>query len=168
MKLYADISDEKHQIEINHKADIVYANIDGRKYDVEVSEPEPGVYLIKNAGKIYQVSVSPDAVTMGLTNVRVGPSEFAVKLIDPKRLRGVADADGHADGPAEIKTAMPGKVVRLLVTPGTVVEKGDGVMIVEAMKMQNELKAPKSGVIMEIRVEESATVAAGETLATVE
>ncbi|HMJ09649.1 MAG TPA: biotin/lipoyl-containing protein, partial [Pyrinomonadaceae bacterium] len=59
-------------------------------------------------------------------------------------------------------------VVRVLVEVGTAVEKGDGVIVVEAMKMQNELKAPKGGIIKEIRVGEGSTVSAGETLATVE
>jgi biotin carboxyl carrier protein len=168
MKLNAEIAENKHEIEIKREGDRVFANIDGREYNVEVSEPERGVYLIKNAGKIYEVSVSKDSTALGVTNARLDNQTFPVRITDPKRLRGAADADGAVDGPAEIKTAMPGKVVRLLVAAGAEVEKGDGIIVVEAMKMQNELKAPKSGTIKEIRVSEGSTVAAGETLATVE
>ncbi|MEP7213620.1 MAG: biotin/lipoyl-containing protein [Acidobacteriota bacterium] len=168
MKLNAEIAENKHEIEIKREGERVFANIDGREYDVEVSEPEPGVYLIKNAGKVYEVSISQDASAPGVMNASLENHTFPVRITDPKRLRGAADADGVLDGPAEIKTAMPGKVVRVLVAAGAEVEKGDGVVVVEAMKMQNELKAPKSGKIKEIRVSEGSTVAAGETLGTVE
>ena len=63
---------------------------------------------------------------------------------------------------------MPGKVVNILLTVGSPVEKGDGVLVVEAMKMQNELKSPKAGVIKEIRVTEGAAVSASDILATIE
>ena len=63
---------------------------------------------------------------------------------------------------------MPGKVVRLVANTGDQVEKGDPVLVVEAMKMQNDLKAPKSGVVKEIRVQEGATVSAGDVLAVIE
>lgn len=168
MKLNAEIAESKHEIEVTREGERVFANIDGREYDIEVSEPEPGVYLIKNAGKIYEVSVSLDAAASGITHASLNDHTFPIHVTDPKRLRGAAGADGAVDGTAEIKTAMPGKVVRLLVAAGAEVEKGDGVIVVEAMKMQNELKAPKSGTIKEIRVSEGSTVAAGETLATVE
>ena len=63
---------------------------------------------------------------------------------------------------------MPGKVVRLIASVGDAVEKGDAVMVVEAMKMQNELKAPKTGIVKEIRVKEGCTVSGGDILAVVE
>lgn len=166
MKLHAEISGKNHEIEVQRKGLMVLADIDGRKIEAEVSQLEPGVFLIKREGRIFEVSVSRGGGVT--TSVRVDANEFEVKLYDPKRLRGVAGDDGHAAGPAEIKTAMPGKVVRLLVEVGAEVEKGDGIVIVEAMKMQNELKAPKAGMIKEIRVTAGTTVAAGETLATIE
>ena len=90
-----------------------------------------------------------------------------MKIIDPKRLRAAGNETEHGDGLAEIKTAMPGKVVRILVGIGSEVGKGDSVMVVEAMKMQNELKSPKAGTVKTIRAEEGATVAAGDVLATI-
>ena len=63
---------------------------------------------------------------------------------------------------------MPGKVVRILKAVGDEVAKGDGVIVVEAMKMQNEMKSPKDGVIKEIRVAESDTVGAGDILVVIE
>jgi biotin carboxyl carrier protein len=168
MKLSAELADEKHEIEIKREDGRVRASIDGRHYDLEVSEPEPNVYLIKHEGRIFAVSVGPAQSGDGSTDVRVGTNEYSVRISDPKRLRSTAGADGHIDGTAEIKTAMPGKVVRLLVELGAEVEKGDGIVVVEAMKMQNELKSPKAGIIKAIRVAEGSTVSAGETLVTVE
>jgi biotin carboxyl carrier protein len=63
---------------------------------------------------------------------------------------------------------MPGKVVRVLVAPGDSVEAGQGVAVVEAMKMQNEMKASRAGKVLSVPAKEGATVAAGEVLATIE
>jgi biotin carboxyl carrier protein len=103
-----------------------------------------------------------------VTHVTIGKHQFDIRLIDPKRLRGAGAEAAHGHGTAEIKTAMPGKIVRILVNVGAEVEKGDGIVVVEAMKMQNELKAPKAGVVKEIRVNEGATVGSGDILATIE
>jgi biotin carboxyl carrier protein len=62
---------------------------------------------------------------------------------------------------------MPGKVVRVLVEAGTAVEKGTGIVIVEAMKMQNEMKSPRAGVVLAVNVKQGDTVNAGDVLATV-
>ena len=119
--------------------------IDGRSYEVEVSEPEPGVYLLKNGGFISEAVVSQPAKPGDPTQIAVGGNEFEIRLFDPRRLRSAADTDEHAAGVAEIKTAMPGKVVRLLLEAGSEVEKGEGVIVVEAMKMQNEMKSAEKG-----------------------
>jgi biotin carboxyl carrier protein len=97
-----------------------------------------------------------------------GETDFEITLSDPKRMRHSAGAGENAEGAAEIKTAMPGKVVRILVEAGAEVKQGDGVLIVEAMKMQNEMKAPKDGIVREIRAEQGATVNAGDVLAVIE
>ena len=166
MKLTGRIDDKEHQIEVREKDGHVIAEIDGRMYDVEVSQPEPDVYLLKNEGRIYEAGVSKSE--NGDTNIRIRDAEFNVSLSDPKRLRGVAGSDHSHDGRAEIKTAMPGKVVRILVDAGDEVKKGDGILVVEAMKMQNEMRSPKDGVVREIKVTEGFTVNAGEILAVIE
>lgn len=167
MKLQVEIAENRHEIEIRRDGETVFADIDGRRYELEASEPEAGVFLFKHEGRIYEARVSSSG-SKESAHVRVGANEFDVRLVDPKRLRSPASDDGHAEGMAEIKTAMPGKVVRILVEPGAEIAKGDGVLIVEAMKMQNELKSPKNGLVKEIRVGEGATVSAGDTLATIE
>jgi biotin carboxyl carrier protein len=168
MKLQAEIGDTKHQIEIHRDGDQMRAIIDGEAWDAEISEPEPNVFLIKRNGKIFEAIVTANASAGSAKTVNVNSHEIDVKLIDPKRLRGSgADAD-HAGGLAEVRSAMPGKIVRILQNAGAVVEKGDGVIVVEAMKMQNELKSPKAGSVKEIRVGEGETVSAGDVLVVIE
>ena len=168
MKYQAEIGNKKHEIEIHRDGDQVHAQIDGEQFDVEVSEPEPNVFLIKRDGKIFETFVVPSDRPDQQKTVSVNGQDVAVRLIDPKRLRGSRSESDHGDGLAEIRTAMPGKVVRVLLETGSEVEKGDGILIVEAMKMQNELKAPKAGVVKEIRFSEGDTVSAGDILAIIE
>jgi len=168
VKLQAEIGDDKFEIDITRENDKVFALVNERKYELDASEPEPNVFLLKHNGKIYEVFVSPQSDTTGHMNVSVGTNEFEVKLFDPKRLRGSGSEHVHGDGKAEIKTAMPGKVVRILKSVGDTVKKGDGVIVVEAMKMQNEMKSPKDGHIAEIKVVKGDTVSAGDVLVVIE
>lgn len=169
MKLQAELNDEKHEIEIERDGEKVFASIDGRSYQLEASEPESNVFLLKNGNRIFEIFVSPPAEKAGEPyRVKLKNHELEVALIDPKRLRGAGGAGGSAEGAAEIKTAMPGKIVRVLVDAGAEIEKGDGVIVVEAMKMQNEMKSPKNGTVKEIRFSEGATVNAGDVLAVIE
>jgi biotin carboxyl carrier protein len=168
MKLHAEVDGQKHEVEIRREDNKVFAKVDDRDYELEVSEPESNVFLLKQNGRIFEVFVTAPAATGGPYAARLGTSEFSIKLTDPKRLRGAASSDHDAHGAAEIRSAMPGKVVRILIEMGAEVEKGAGVIVVEAMKMQNELKAPKAGVVKEIRVGEGSTVNAGDVLVVVE
>lgn len=168
MKLQAAVAGEKHQIEITRDGDKLFARVDDRNYELEASEPEPNVFLLKHEGKIFEVFVSPQKNSGEPNAVRIGSTELEVALSDPKRLRGTGSGSDSIDGAAEIKTAMPGKVVRILKSAGDAVEKGEGIIVVEAMKMQNEMKSPKDGAIKEIRVAEGDTVGAGDILIIVE
>lgn len=166
MKYIAENNENEYEVEISRDGRIVSASVDGRSYEVEVSEPESGVYLIKNGAKVYEAAVGK--AEDGTFRTRIGEHYFDIGVVDPKRLRGRSSAAGDLDGVAEIRTAMPGKIVRVLVAAGDTVEKGDGIIVVEAMKMQNELKSPKSGTVGEIRFAEGATVSAGDVLVTIE
>ncbi len=168
MKLQAEIGDVRSQVEVRRDGGKLFAKVDDRDYELEVSEPEPGVFLFKHNGRIYEASVSEPTTAGDAPRVRIGTNEFVVRVVDPKRLRSVGGGSEHPDGIAEIRSAMPGKVVRILVNTGANVTKGDGVVVVEAMKMQNELKAPKDGIVKEIRATVDATVAAGDILVTIE
>lgn len=168
MKLIAELEDEKHTVEVKRDANKLTADINGRIYELEASEPEPNVWLFKHENKIYQIFVSPHERTGEPFAVNAGKRQYEIKIYDPKRLRGSNGGGESAGGAAEIKTAMPGKLVRVLVATGAEIKKGEGVLIVEAMKMQNEMKSPKDGIVREIRFTEGATVNAGDILAVIE
>ncbi len=168
MKLITEINDEKQEILLVQKGEKVFAEIDGRTYELEASEPESNIYLLKYDNKIFEVFISPDEKPNEPFQVNLANQHFEIKISDPKRLRGTTTGNGEIEGIAEIKTAMPGKVVRVLVEQGAAVQTGDGIIVVEAMKMQNEMKSPKDGVIKEIRFSEGATVNAGDVLAVIE
>jgi biotin carboxyl carrier protein len=168
MKLQAEITGENHEIEIRRDGSKVFARIDEREYELEASEVEPNVFLFKHDERIYELFVEPRIDKNAPFNVKVKNHEFNIEIFDPKRLGGSKSAGASADGLVEIKTAMPGKVVRVLAEAGAEIKAGEGVIVVEAMKMQNELKSPKDGRVSEIRFTEGATVNAGEILAIIE
>ena len=168
MKLQAEIGDQKHEIELVRNGDQLRAQINGESFDLEFSEPEPNVFLLKRDGKVFEAFVAPTERPDQPISVSVNGRDIEVRLIDPKRLRGKGIDTEHGEGLAEIRTAMPGKLVRILLNAGASVEKGEGVLVVEAMKMQNELKAPKTGTVKEIRFGEGDTVSAGDILAVIE
>ncbi|MFN6963186.1 MAG: biotin/lipoyl-containing protein [Pyrinomonadaceae bacterium] len=169
MKLIGKIEgrDEPNNIELDERDGRVTASIDGREYELEVSRPEPGVFTFRSSdGRIFNAVVSPAAD--GRRHVRVGGDEYIIELTDPKRLRTKGAGSGADAGTAEIKTAMPGKVVRVLVEPGAVVEHGQPVIVVEAMKMQNEMKSPKDGTVRSVNAAEGDTVNAGAVLVVID
>src|SRR2546423_2685133 len=160
MKLIAEHEGTEHALELQRAGARVVATIDERRYELEARETEPGVYLLRLAGRVYECRVgSAGASAM---DVETGPQTFRIVLRDPKRLSHTAEAGAHVGGRAQIQAAMPGKVVRVLVAAGAQVEAGDALLVVEAMKMQNELKAPKAGTVSEVRVAPGATVNAGD------
>jgi len=165
MKLNAETAGKQHAVSIEQDGGRLTATIDERTVELEVSEPEPGVYLLKSGGRIFEASVS--RAENGF-QVSLQGHTFDINITDPKRLRGAGSQTEHASGRAEIRTAMPGKVVRILHQVGDDVEKGQGVIVVEAMKMQNEMRSPKSGVIAEIKTSEGETVSAGDVLVVIE
>ncbi len=99
--------------------------------------------------------------------IQVNGRIFSVEIFDPRELRSRASA-GASEGRQSIAAPMPGKVVRLLVAAGDAVEAGQGLIVVEAMKMQNEMKSPKAGTVVEVKTKDGATVAAGEILVVIE
>src|SRR5687768_4912463 len=167
MKLKAQISDKTHEISLTNVENGVTAEIDGRRYELEVSESAGGVLLVKNGTSVYRCRVEAKRET-GKYEVLLRGRAYPISIIDPKRLRSSENAAGHGHGAAEIVSPMPGKVVRILVEQGNTVEAGAGIIVVEAMKMQNEMKAPKAGVVVSINVAPGATVNAGDVLAVIE
>ena len=170
MKLNAEVEGETVALEVRREGGRVFADVGGRRYELEARAVGAGEYLLLHEGRVYECRAeqAQGAQGRGSLVVSVGAEEYAVTLTDPKHLRGARVAGGHDTGRAQVAAPMPGKVVRVLVERGQAVEAGAGLVVVEAMKMQNELKSPKSGTVVELRVEAGATVNAGELLAVIE
>ncbi len=165
MKLKAIIDDQEHELNVKIDGQRVKAEIDGRVYDLELREPEPGSYLFLRDAEVHECHVSKGSEGFDVT---LHGRNYGVTIVDPKRLRSGPDAHGHHHGHAEITAPMPGKVVRVHIEAGASVEKGSGLVVVEAMKMQNEMKSPRAGVVVSINVKPGDTVNAGDVLAVVE
>jgi acetyl/propionyl-CoA carboxylase alpha subunit len=158
--------------------------IDGKNFRLELIRAEGGwsCQLDGRSVEVNAVVVCPDVLSLRIGNLAyevkservgddlhlwVGSTCFATKIRDPRSLRSRGrSADDH--GPKKITAPMPGKVVRLLVREGDEVNLGAGLAVVEAMKMQNEIKSPKKGRVQKILVSEGSTVNAGDVLAIVE
>lgn len=135
----------------------------GPERSADVATPEPGVYSVLLDGRSYDARVER---TIGHLIVSVQGHRFEIEVRDPRRWS--PNAASRRGGDIEtVRAPMPGKVVRVLVAPGDTVEAGQGVMVVEAMKMQNEMKASRSGRVLAVAAKEGATVTAGEVLATI-
>ena len=168
VKLKAEIEGETHALEIKRDGLQVSADIDGRRYNLSARESRPGVHTLLVDGHVYECRVDDLDATRGSMEVTVGTHSYSVTLTDPKRLRGSPVLSDQKDGTAQIIAPMPGKVVRVLIEVGAEVEAGVGLIVVEAMKMQNEMKSPKAGKVKSVNVVAGATVNAGDVLAVVE
>ncbi len=158
------IDGKNHRLDLNRADRRWSCRLDGRELEVDAILVRPDVLSLRIGNMAYEIKSERVGDDLHLW---VGCTRFAVEVRDPRSLRGRARA-GDDHGPRKITASMPGKVVRLLVREGDEVEPGAGVAVVEAMKMQNEIKSPKKGTIRKIPVSEGAAVNAGDVLAIVE
>ncbi|HXQ72272.1 MAG TPA: biotin/lipoyl-containing protein [Pyrinomonadaceae bacterium] len=147
MKLKAIIGEKEEDVGLELDGGRVSARIGARAYELEAREIDTGVYLFFLGNKVREVRV-----------------DDTIKIIDPRRLRSGQNSGAHHHGVAQIVAQMPGKVVKVHVEAGAEVEKGVGVVVVEAMKMQNEMKSPRAGIVVSVNVKPGDTVNAGDVL----
>ncbi len=123
---------------------------------LDIVEVEPGVYSVLDQGRSYEVRLEGDqAEVRGL----------AFQIED--EVENGTNAGGRS-GVVKIASPMPGRVIRVLVAAGDTVKAGQGIVVVEAMKMQNEMKSPKAGVVKQLNAQAGGTVAAREVIALIE
>jgi len=175
MKLSVTVNGHEHILEINGDG-AVSCRLDGTAFEADVSMLESGVYSLLIGGRSFTVRVSPTAEISPAVNggsaaeydVQTGGKHYSVAVRDPRRTIHRGRAKASIEGRQTIAARMPGKVIRLLVSEGESVESGQGLIVVEAMKMQNEIKCPKSAKIQKILVHEGQPVNAGDVLLLVE
>jgi len=158
------IDGKNHRLDLNQVEGRWTCRLDGREIAVDAVLARPDVLSLRIDNKAYEVKCERVGSEMHLW---VGSVRFAAEVRDPRSFRGrVRAADDH--GPKKLLAPMPGRVVRVLVSQGAEVEAGTGVLVVEAMKMQNEVKSPKKGTVQKILATEGDAVNAGDVLAIVE
>ncbi len=159
------IEDQKHRLELDCIAGKWHCKLDGREVPIDAVLARRDVLSLLLNGRAYEVKRERSATD---THLWVGPVRYAAELSDPRSLRSRKSSRGPGHGPAKLVDPMPGKVVRVLAAEKTQVEAGQGVIVVEAMKMQNELKSPKKGIVQKIMANAGSAVNAGDVLAVVE
>src|SRR4051812_33922645 len=155
-----------HRVEIERGETGMQVKVDGKAIAVDAVIAERDVMSLLIEGRSYDIKRE---TTAAAEHMVVRGVSFTSEVRDPRSLRArKAAAAGDDSGPKKIVSPMPGKVVRVLAPAGTKIEAGEGVIVVEAMKMQNEIKSPKSGTVQRIVAQEGTAVNAGEVLAIVE
>jgi biotin carboxyl carrier protein len=164
MKCEIRIAGKTRQIELESSGGGWAVLLDGQPVQADIIEVSPGVYSILLGGRSYEAFVTPSPDGEGLT-IQSGAEEFFAEVLDPRAWRGRRHGFPEVEGVQQVSVPMPGKVVRVLVQQGDRVEAGQSLCVVEAMKMQNEIRSPKSGVVERLLVTEGQAVKAGEPLA---
>ena len=167
MHYIASIGNEEHRIDIEKKDGNLFAIIvGGKKYDVDVVHSEHSLYSLILNGKSYEVDI--DAKD-GICNILIKGEYYVVNVINEKK-KGlwIKSREHTVEGKQSITTEMPGKVVKILAQKGHEVKLNQGLIVVEAMKMENELKSPKNGKVIEINIREGEIVESGTILMVIE
>jgi biotin carboxyl carrier protein len=164
-----DIDGRLRQVQVHRAGDRFLVAVDGREWLVDASRVDGHMWslLIARPGEIetafasHEVTFAADPAT---GQMRVGVGATPVPAALNNRRRWGKREDAAATGPQRVIAPMPGKIVRVLVAPGQAVEPRQGLVVVEAMKMENELKAARAGTVAEVAVREGQSVDAGALL----
>jgi len=163
VKISARVGRQTLEVSIERDNGHYVVEVDGVRHLVDAHKLEGDFYSILTANRSYEVSVEPRGEAY---HVRHGAAEQLVRLTDPGRLAREAGAAGP--GPERLVSQMPGKVVRVLVAEGDAVDAGQGIVVVEAMKMENEIASSKPGRVASLAVEAGQRVEGGALLAVIE
>jgi biotin carboxyl carrier protein len=166
MKFEVTLNNTRHIVELEGQANAWRISLDGKAVDADAVEIAPNIFSILLKGKSYEIRVTSNP--SGALTLQTGRNEFTAEVTDPRAWRGRRHGALEAEGRQQILAPMPGKIIRVLVQAGEKVQAGQGVLVVEAMKMQNEIRSPKSGTVERLLVKEGQPVNAGEVLAWVE
>ena len=177
MKFIATMDGAQHTVEVERDAEnpsLYRMSLDGKPFDVDARRMPSQIVSMLLDHKSYDVDlerISKRSETLdGRVHVRVRGRVLRFEMLDERRLK-MKEAQGFRNdvgGAATIDSPMPGKVIKILAKEGDEVKQGQGIVVVEAMKMENELKSPKDGVLKEIKVKEGDAVEAGARLAVIE
>ena len=163
MKFEVLINNARRIVELQRTSERWSIALDGHVVDADAIEIAPNIFSILLNGKSHEVRITPTPT--GALTLQTDHQEFTAELLDPRAWRGRRHGALEAEGRQQIIAPMPGKIVRVLVQAGDKVEAGQGLIVVEAMKMQNEIRSPKSGTVERLLAKEGQSVNVGEVLA---
>jgi acetyl/propionyl-CoA carboxylase alpha subunit len=165
--VWLEIEGRRCRVELPVVADggAVECVVDGRQTLVDVHILEPGVMSLVVGGRQFRCVL--DRSGDG-DSVLIGGWRYGFEVEDPRSLQGRKGGGAGAAGPRPVKAPMPGRVVRVLVNDGQDVVEGEAIVVIEAMKMQNELRSPKAGRVVRVSVGVGDAVGSGDVLAVVE
>ena len=159
------VNGKAHKLELAQGDGRWRCRLDGHEVEVDASLARRDVISMLIGGTAYEVKRERTPTDL---HVWVRNERFQVEVRDPRSFRSRKAAAGVGEGPQKLVAPMPGKVVRILLGANSEVEAGQGVLVVEAMKMQNELRAPRDGVVRRIEVAPGRTIEVGELLLVLE
>lgn len=160
------VDGKTHRLELTQGESLWHCNIDGHSLDVDAALTAREVMSVLIGGDAFEIK--RERSLRGDLHLVIGSARYAIDVQDPRSLRTRRAAAGSEAGPQKIIAPMPGKIIRIAVAVGDEVKAGQGVIVMEAMKMQNEMKSPKDGKVKKVLVAEGATVNPGDTLAIIE
>ncbi len=170
MTYEVEVNGRSRRVEVERASGGYVVTVDGRRHVVDVTPINGALSLILGDGRSFEVSVAEQPQSSGQVNVHVNGRVVTATVGTSRAAWGHRGQEGSATGagPQRVSAPMPGKVVKLLVKPGDKVVSRQGVVVVEAMKMENELRSPKDGIVADIKVAEGALVEAGAVLVVIE
>jgi len=152
MKYVALINNEQYEIEIDNDGNIL---LNGEPRDVDFLPLGASLYSVITDGKSLEVVIDDE---QGNYQVMMGGRLYEGQVLDERALMMAQRRGGLGGGSGEVNSPMPGLIVAVPVEEGQTVSQGQTVVILESMKMQNELKAPIDGVVGSVNVETGQTV----------
>jgi biotin carboxyl carrier protein len=156
---------KKRAVELEKDGSAYRVKLDGKPVNADVMPVAPNTISVLLDGQAFEVHVTPSLD--GTIKLQSGPHEFTAELQDPRAWQGRRHGAAEVEGRQHIVAPMPGKVIRLLVKAGDEVEAGQGLVVMEAMKMQNEIRSPKTGRVERLQIKEGQNVNAGDVLCVV-
>jgi biotin carboxyl carrier protein len=156
----------KHVVELEKNGARYKISLDGQPVDADVVLTAPNAVSVILNGAAFEFHISPSPE--GAYTLQTGSHEFHAEVRDPRSWRARKQGALETEGRQQILAPMPGKVIRLLVRVGDEVAAGQGLIVVEAMKMQNEICSPKKGKVERLQAKEGQPVNAGDVLAWVD
>jgi biotin carboxyl carrier protein len=162
MKYVAIVQGKQRTVEISQSDGLFHVTLDGKSFLVDAFRPGHQSLSMLIEGQTYEVGIAKSGSHF---SVYFYNDTIEFDLMDARKFRSSGETrSSGSSGPLKIHAPMPGKIIKVTVTEQSTVQEGDALLVIEAMKMQNELKAPKSGRVSKINVREGEAVSNSQVL----